>query len=140
MKKDLKTKYLELNQISVMELFAKIPMNYFRKKTPSQSLLQKNHFSIINIWQDQKYASVTKNLHLAWESATELLILSWQRSLSYRNQSINLLWKSMDWFLYDKDLRHERFKKINWSPHWLTYVKAHLQRQLIRSAWNTSEI
>ena len=140
MKKDLKTKYLELNQISVMELFAKIPMKYFRKKTPSQSLLQKNHFSIINIWQDQKYASVTKNLHLAWESATELLILSWQRSLSYRNQSINLLWKSMDWFLYDKDLRHERVKKINWSPLWLTYVKAHLQRQLIRSAWNTSEI
>ena len=28
------------------------------------------------------------------------LILSWWRSLSYRNQSINLLCKSIDWFLY----------------------------------------
>ena len=29
-----------------------------------------------------------------------------------RNQSIDLLCKSMDWFLYDIDLRHERFKSI----------------------------
>ena len=31
-----------------------------------------------------------------------------ERSVSYRNQSINLLCKSKDWFLYDRDLRHER--------------------------------
>ena len=31
--------------------------------------------------------------------------------LSYRNQPIDLLCKSMDWFLYDMDLRHERVKK-----------------------------
>ena len=36
------------------------------------------------------------------------LTLSWLRSLSYRNHSIDLLCKSLDWFLYDKDLRHER--------------------------------
>ena len=36
------------------------------------------------------------------------LILSWRRSLSYRNQSIDLLCKSMGWFLYDRDLHHER--------------------------------
>ena len=35
------------------------------------------------------------------------LTLSWRRSLSHRNQSIDLLCKSMDWFLYDRDLRHE---------------------------------
>ena len=29
---------------------------------------------------------------------------------SYRKQSINLLCKPMDWFLYDRDLRHERVK------------------------------
>ena len=29
-------------------------------------------------------------------------------SLSYRNQSIGSLCKSMDWFLYDRDLHHER--------------------------------
>ena len=28
--------------------------------------------------------------------------------LSYRNQSIDLLRKSMDWFLYDDGIRHER--------------------------------
>ena len=26
----------------------------------------------------------------------------------YRNQSTELLWKPMDWFLYDRDLHHER--------------------------------
>ena len=36
------------------------------------------------------------------------LTLSWRRQLSYRNQSIDLLCKSMDWFLYDNGLRHER--------------------------------
>ena len=34
------------------------------------------------------------------------------KSLLYRNQSNNLLCKSMDWFLYDRDLRHERVKEI----------------------------
>ena len=36
------------------------------------------------------------------------LILSWWRSLSYRSQSIDLLCKSMKWFLYDRDLHHEK--------------------------------
>ena len=30
--------------------------------------------------------------------------------LSYRNQSIDLLRKSMDWFLYDNGLRRESVK------------------------------
>ena len=38
------------------------------------------------------------------------LTLSWRRPLSYRNQSIDLLCKSMDWFLYDNGPRHERDK------------------------------
>ena len=38
------------------------------------------------------------------------LTLLWRRSLSYRNQFIDLLWKSIDWFLYDRDPRHERIK------------------------------
>ena len=37
-----------------------------------------------------------------------LLTLSWRRPLSYRNQSSDLGSKSMDWFLYDSGLRHER--------------------------------
>ena len=38
------------------------------------------------------------------------LTLSWRRLLSYRNQSIDLQSKSVDWFLYDNGLRHERLK------------------------------
>ena len=30
--------------------------------------------------------------------------------LSYKNQSIDLLFRLNDWFLSDKDLHHERFK------------------------------
>ena len=53
---------------------------------------------------------VTKN---DWRFESELT-LSWQRSLSYRSQSIDLLYKSMDWFLYARDLCHERIKnRIN---------------------------
>ena len=36
-----------------------------------------------------------------------------RRPLSYRNQSIDLLSKSLDWFLYDNDLRYERVKGID---------------------------
>ena len=42
------------------------------------------------------------------------LTLSWRRPISYRNQSIDLLYKSMDWFLYDIDLRHERVEEQFW--------------------------
>ena len=38
------------------------------------------------------------------------LTLSWRRPISYRNQSIDLRSKSMDWFLYDIGLRNERVK------------------------------
>ena len=41
------------------------------------------------------------------------LTLSWRRLLPYRNQSIDLLCKSMDWFLYDKGLPHERVKTLS---------------------------
>ena len=40
------------------------------------------------------------------------LTLSWRRSLSYRNQSIDLLCKSVDWFLHDIGLHHERVNEI----------------------------
>ena len=38
-----------------------------------------------------------------------------RRSASYRNLPIDLLNKSMDWFLYDRDLRHERVKSLRLS-------------------------
>ena len=36
------------------------------------------------------------------------LTLSWRRSPSYRNQSIGLHSTSVDWFLYNRDVLHER--------------------------------
>ena len=41
---------------------------------------------------------------------SESLPLSWRRPLSYRNQSIDLPSKPMDWFLYYNSLRHESVK------------------------------
>ena len=41
-----------------------------------------------------------------------VLNLSWQRSLLYRNQLIDLQNKSMHWLLYDKNLRHERVNAL----------------------------
>ena len=38
------------------------------------------------------------------------LTLSWRRSLLYRNQSIDLQSKSLDWSLYDRNFRHARVK------------------------------
>ena len=40
------------------------------------------------------------------------LTLSWRKMLSYRNQSIDLLCKSIDWFLDNNGVRHERIKDI----------------------------
>ena len=42
----------------------------------------------------------------------QTLTLSWRRSLSYRNRSINFLCKSKGCFLYDRDLRHEKVQEI----------------------------
>ena len=44
-------------------------------------------------------------------SISKILTLSWRRPLSNRNQSIDVLRKSMDWFLYDYGLRHERVQE-----------------------------
>ena len=44
---------------------------------------------------------------------TSLLDSFMTESLSYRNQFIDLLLcKSVGWFLYDRDLRHERVKAL----------------------------
>ena len=39
------------------------------------------------------------------------LALSWRGPLSYRNLSIDLQSKLMDWFLYDNGFGHERVKR-----------------------------
>ena len=52
------------------------------------------------LWQFSKIGLVLNRL--------KCLTLSWRRPLSYRNQFIDLQRKSVDWFLYDNGLRHER--------------------------------
>ena len=43
-------------------------------------------------------------------------------SLSCRNHSIDLQSKSMDWFLYGRDLRHERVNKLSVTESKLLYL------------------
>ena len=56
-----------------------------------------------------------------------ILTLSWRGRLSYRNQSIDLQGKSVDWFLYDNGLRHERVNPL--------HLRAKLQLFIIYSFW-----
>ena len=61
--------------------------------------------------------------HIFCSSNCICLTLSWRRPLSYRNQSIDLRSKSMDWFLYvtasvmkglTSKLKYYRWKSYNW--------------------------
>ena len=45
-------------------------------------------------------------------TSNKALTLSWRRSLSYRNQPIDLLCNLMEWFLHEKDLHQERVKTL----------------------------
>ena len=64
------------------------------------------------------------------------MTLSWHRTLYYRKQLINLLCKSMDWFLYDNGLRRQRVKvfpiatSVSWPSFltiWFTVQKIYLR-------------
>ena len=69
----------------------------------------------------------------SWQNWTgssiwKCLTLSWRRPLSYRNQSIDLLCKSVDWFLYGNDLRYERVKKLGltkWSVKYQQFMNCY---------------
>ena len=63
-----------------------------------------------------------------------MLTLSWRRPLSYRNQSIDLLAKSMEWFPYDNGVRHERVKRQNTFSFDLT-VKFSLFKTFFNEEW-----
>ena len=51
-----------------------------------------------------------RSKEIYWKKNIYLTLL-WWRPLSYRNQSIDLQNKSMDWFLYDRNLRLERIQR-----------------------------
>ena len=59
---------------------------------------------------------------LAEKLKIQQLTLSRKKPISYRNQSIDLLCKSMDWFLYDIGLRRDRVKLSIEGPILLVFV------------------
>ena len=69
----------------------------------------------LSVW----YHRVLSRLWVGLPFPLTTLTLSWRRPLSYRNQSIDLRSKSMDRFLYDNGLRHERVK-LRTRPHQYT--------------------
>ena len=71
----------------------------------------KKSISILVKYPDIKIKK-KKLMLLVPQSSVCNLTLSWRMPLSYRNQSIDLRSKSMDWFLYDNGLRHERVKQL----------------------------
>ena len=66
---------------------------------------------------DQRYTK--KKVSIIIIFICYVVTLSWRRSLSHRNQLIDLLSKSMDWFLYDRDFHHERIKMITVLMFWM---------------------
>ena len=61
------------------------------------------------------------------EKKTVFVSISLPRPLSYRNQFIDLLCKSMDWFLYDNGLRQYCYLAGSWiNPFCTNLVTCHL--------------
>ena len=62
----------------------------------------------------ESFRKISGESHKFWHTNSKAsieifyLTLSWRRSLSYRSQPNDLLYKPVDWFLYDRDLRHQR--------------------------------
>ena len=51
------------------------------------------------------------------------LTLLWWRSLSYRNQSIDLWGRSEGWSLYDRELRHQLNLKVYFTNYSIVFTK-----------------
>ena len=64
------------------------------------------HMTYITYFRDIKRKNSPE---IGWRCC---LRLSWRRSLLYRNQCTDLRSKSLDWFLYSKDICHERVNKV----------------------------
>ena len=66
----------------------------------------------MNIPDKRSIIFLLQLLDESFSSLTYKLPLWWRRSRSYKNQSIDLQSKSMDWFLCDSDLRHKKIKRL----------------------------
>ena len=79
----------------------------------------------------QAYTFLQKS-SAAWSCI--VLTLSRRRSLSYRNQTIELQWNSMDWFLYAKDHRH---KKVKCPQQYFHFQTSQMKNILKQIKWKT---
>ena len=61
----------------------------------------------LSIFHFRNLSRTLSNIY-SWTFFQKYFTLLWRRSLSYKNQSIDLQSESMDWLLYDRDNRHER--------------------------------
>ena len=92
-----------------MHDYALITQNMILKKQSAEYVRILNMSDAVHsIRSLYKLLSSYQDRHI--QNTVKHLTLSWRRPLSYRNQSIDLLSKSMDWFRYDNDLRHESVK------------------------------
>ena len=95
------------------------PLTYHTLSLSLSLSLSQSRFFLVELWNislGQKWqifsSSIPKLIKKNYNPRnTSTLTLSWRRPLSYRNQSIDLRSKSIDWFLYDNGLRHERVKR-----------------------------
>ena len=81
---------------------------------------QQNQIDVINLFTNDFQKKADDSVSVQWNiphrltiKLYKLLTLSWRGLLSYRNQSIDLQSKSMDWFLYGNGLRYEKFKPFS---------------------------
>ena len=93
------------------EMFCWSPLNYFVYLGGLDEV--KSYLKLIRYCQVNFFANF---MGIKEQSPSNIytsfaLTLSWWMRLSYRNQSIDLVCKSMDWFLYDINLRHERVNR-----------------------------
>ena len=83
-----------------------IPILLGAKLKYEKKKIQANIFQVLKRQKfDSKNCDIFQLFLLRNGGIISKLTLSWRRSLSYRN---HLLCKSVDWFLYDRDLCHER--------------------------------
>ena len=75
----------------------------------------KKHIYVWDILVNKKHAvsQVFLNYDKMILRLLNCLTLSWRGSLSYRNQSVDLLSKSTHQFLYNRDLRNEKVKPMS---------------------------
>ena len=151
-------KYLRIEKARILaNAFIESQFNYarliwmFASKMAIKKICKLHHRTIKVVYNeyDKSYEKLLEmnksaSIHqrhlqcLAMEVYKSLMHLtpSWWRLLSYRNHSIDLRSKSMDRFLYDNDLRHERVKTYNLRRLWIAFARAAVNIPMTRIATN----